>query len=92
MGARSLFTIDRAPCTTRTNRRTSMTTPQAKAFDDYANYRQNCINIALAIRDRDITTANQKFDQEYADAMTNEANSRKRYDTGNTPTQKVSTL
>ena len=92
MGARSLFTIDRAPRTIRHSRRTSMTPPRASAFEDYANYRQNCINIAQSVRDRAITAANEKFDQEYAAAMTNEAQAREWYDTENTPAPDTQTL
>ena len=69
-----------------------MATQRTKAFEGYANYRQNCINIAQSVRDRAITAANEKFDQEYAAAMTNEAQAREWYDTENSPTQEVSKL
>ena len=66
-----------------------MTTPRLQAFHEFAVYRQNCINIAQAARDRAIAAANERFEQECTSAMANETQARKWYDEENTPTQEA---
>ena len=61
-----------------------MTTPRLEAFQEYAVYRQNCINIAQAIRDRTIAAANERFEQDQAAALANETQAREWYDSEHT--------